>query len=96
LTLNRDIMVWTITCQKSISRSLAKETEYIEEMVETSTGRVLVAHSGDRSKPVLLTYHDLGLNYVSNYQAFFNYPEMKEITSRFQLLLEFFLILEKF
>ena len=36
----------------SFSRSLAKETEYIEEMVETSTGRVLVAHSGDRSKPV--------------------------------------------
>ena len=35
-----------------LSRSLAKETEYIEEMVETSTGRVLVAHTGDRSKPV--------------------------------------------
>ena len=45
---------------------------------------------------MLLTYHDLGLNYVSNYQAFFNYPEMKEITSRFQLLLKFFFILEKF
>ena len=33
-------------------------------------------------KKVILTYHDLGLNYVSNYQTFFNYPEMKEITSR--------------
>ena len=38
-------------------RSLAKETEYIEEMVETSTGRVLVAHSGDRSKPVRLLFN---------------------------------------
>jgi len=68
-------------------RTLAKETEYIEELVETSTGNVLVAYSGDRTanskKPVVLTYHDLGLNYVSNYQAFFNYPDMKEIISDF-------------
>jgi len=73
----------TLAIEDPSERSLAKETEYIEEMVETSTGRVLVAHSGDRSKPVILTYHDLGLNYVSNYQTFFNYPEMKEITSSF-------------
>ena len=31
--------------------------------------RVLVAWAGDRSKPVILTYHDLGLNYVSNFQV---------------------------
>ena len=41
-----------------LSRSLAKETEYIEEMVETSTGRVLVAHTGDRSKPVRISTLD--------------------------------------
>ena len=45
----------------SISRSLAKETEYIEELVETSTGRVLVAHSGDRSKPVRIPLQDVDL-----------------------------------
>ena len=28
------------------------------------------------SRPVIVTYHDLGLNYVSNFQAFFNYPEV--------------------
>jgi hypothetical protein len=64
-------------------RSLTKETQYTEETVETSWGRVLVAYSGDRAKPAILTYHDLGLNYVSNYQAFFNYPEMREITNSF-------------
>ena len=41
--------------------------------------QLYIAHSGERSKPVILTYHDLGLNYVSNYQTFFNYPEMKDI-----------------
>ena len=48
--------------------------------METSTGRVLVAHTGGEvtnSRPVIVTYHDLGLNYVSNFQAFFNYPDFK-------------------
>lgn len=76
-----------LAIEDSAGRTLAKETEYIEELVETSTGNVMVAYSGDRtanpSKPVILTYHDLGLNYVSNYQAFFNYPDMKEIVADF-------------
>jgi len=66
-----------------LERTLTKDTVYTEELVETGTGNVLVAYSGDRTKPVLLTYHDLGLNYVSNFQAFFNYPDMKEITNCF-------------
>ena len=48
--------------------------------METSTGRVLVAHTQQEitnSRPVIVTYHDLGLNYVSNFQAFFNYPDFK-------------------
>ena len=53
-----------------VYRSLEKSTSYTETLVETSTGAVLVAHSGEVSpKPVLLTYHDLGLNYVSNFQV---------------------------
>jgi len=73
----------TLAIEDPAERTLVKETLYTEETVETSTGNVLVAYSGDRSKPVILTYHDLGLNYVSNYQAFFNYPEMREITNNF-------------
>ena len=58
--------------------------QYNETYVETSTGRVLVAHTGGvvtNSRPVIVTYHDLGLNYVSNFQAFFNYPDFK-VSSR--------------
>jgi len=78
----------TLAIEDPTERTLSKEaTEYIEEIVETSHGNVMVAFSGDRTantrKPVILTYHDLGLNYVSNYQAFFNYPDMKEIISDF-------------
>jgi len=66
-----------------MDRSLAKESKYTEEMVETSNGQVMVAYSGDRSKPAMVTYHDLGLNHVSNFQGFFNYGDMSEIASRF-------------
>ena len=48
--------------------------------VDHSSDRVLVAHTAQEitnNKPVILTYHDLGLNYVSNFQAFFNFPEFK-------------------
>ena len=82
------VCIWLAYCicalTECINRSLVKDTQYTEELVETSTGKVLVARAGERnpSKPVILTYHDLGLNYVSNYQAFFNFPEMKEITNR--------------
>ena len=51
--------------------------------VPTNHGQVLVAHAGDRSKSALLTYHDLGLNYISNFQAFFNHPELREVLEHF-------------
>jgi hypothetical protein len=41
-----------------------------EEMVQTTKGKILVARQGDPKKPALLTYHDLGLNYLSNFQVF--------------------------
>jgi pimeloyl-ACP methyl ester carboxylesterase len=78
-----DVELRNLQVMDPLDRTLHKDTIYTEETVETSTGPVLVAFTGDRSKPVLLTYHDLGLNYVSNYQAFFNYPDMKEITQSF-------------
>jgi hypothetical protein len=43
----------------------------VEEMVETTKGKILVARQGDPKKPALLTYHDLGLNYLSNFQVGF-------------------------
>lgn len=52
-----------------VNRTLAKESEYCEEKVVTAKGTVSVAWKGDRTKPALLTYHDLGLNYISNFQV---------------------------
>ncbi|XP_023338144.1 protein NDRG3 [Eurytemora carolleeae] len=78
-----DVELRNLAVVDPLDRTLSKDTIYTEETVETSTGPVLVAFAGDRTKPALLTYHDLGLNYVSNFQAFFNYPEMKEICQSF-------------
>ena len=44
---------------------------------------VTVSVRGDRTKPAILTYHDLGLNAVSNFQAFSNFPEVGEILKNF-------------
>jgi hypothetical protein len=38
-------------------------------VVVTAKGNVTVAWKGDRTKPAMLTYHDLGLNYISNFQV---------------------------
>ena len=73
-------LYYTEIIKKYLIRSLSKSNDYTETYVETGTGRVLVAHTAQEitnNKPVLVTYHDLGLNYVSNYQAFFNFPEFK-------------------
>jgi len=75
----------TLAIVDPVDRSLSKESNYQEDLVPTSHGNVLVAHRGDNKKIVILTYHDLGLNYISNFQAFFNYPEMKEIADNFSI-----------
>lgn len=79
-----DVELRSVALKTPLNRTLAKdESDYIEEVVETSKGPVTVATRGDRSKPAILTYHDLGLNYISNFQAFFNYQDMNEILKRF-------------
>jgi len=54
-----------------------------EERVDTKFGSILVGIQGDRSKPAILTYHDLGLNYISNFQAFFNFVDMRLLLQNF-------------
>jgi len=73
----------TVSTSTPVTRNLGNDTKYTEEMVETSHGQVLVAWAGDRSKTPILTYHDLGLNHTSNFQAFFNYADMAELTKNF-------------
>jgi hypothetical protein len=58
-----DIDLKNIQLQFPNTRTLSKDDSSVtEERVETGTGSVLVAVQGTRSKPAILTYHDLGLN----------------------------------
>ena len=75
-----DCELRALAIEEPRERTLSKSNNYTETYIETSTGRVLVAHTAQEitnNKPVILTYHDLGLNYVSNFQAFFNFPDLK-------------------
>ncbi|XP_043213998.1 protein NDRG3-like isoform X3 [Amphibalanus amphitrite] len=57
-----------------------------EQYVETSRGSICVAIQGDLHKPTIVTYHDLGLNYVANFQSFMNYPDMKIMAESFSFV----------
>jgi hypothetical protein len=58
-----DIDLKNIQLQFPNARTFSKDdSSVVEERVETGRGSVLVAVKGNRSKPAILTYHDLGLN----------------------------------
>ena len=57
------------------------QPDVVDVFVESAG--VTVSVRGDRTKPAILTYHDLGLNAVSNFQAFSNFPEVGEILKNF-------------
>ncbi|XP_065218601.1 protein NDRG3 isoform X2 [Planococcus citri] len=82
-----DIELRTVQFQTPCTRSLNRaDLEGVEEaIVETDRGTLLVAIQGDRRKPAILTYHDIGLNYASNFQAFFNYSEMRVLLDNFSV-----------
>lgn len=79
-----DIELKNIQLHFPTSRSLSRDDSSVtEEVVETDRGNVVVAVQGSRTKPAIFTYHDLGLNYVSNFQAFFNYIDMRALLENF-------------
>ncbi|XP_063703204.1 protein NDRG3 isoform X2 [Culicoides brevitarsis] len=51
--------------------------------IQTDKGDLLVAVQGDTTKPAILTYHDLGLNYATSFAGFFNYPSMRGLLENF-------------
>ncbi|XP_058060928.1 protein NDRG3 isoform X6 [Anopheles bellator] len=51
--------------------------------VPTDKGDILVAVQGDTTKPAIVTYHDLGLNYASSFAGFFNFPTMRSLLDNF-------------
>lgn len=81
-----DIELKNIQLQYPISRSLSKDTTSMlmqEDKVETANGSMLVAVQGDRSKPAIITYHDLGLNHTACFQSFFNYVDNRVLLQNF-------------
>lgn len=73
-----------VASSSASTRTLLDEgTTGQSQLVNTDFGLVSVSVCGDLSHPVILTYHDLGLNHVTNFQAFFNHPEMREVVSLF-------------
>ncbi|XP_024080949.1 uncharacterized protein LOC112126321 isoform X1 [Cimex lectularius] len=58
-----DIELKNIQMHMPTTRSLSRDDPSIEEVrVQTDRGQLLVAIQGNRNKPAILTYHDLGLN----------------------------------
>ena len=69
VALDDDVELRTVALASPLNRTMVKDAIYTEETIETAKGKVLVAFAGDRKKPAIVTYHDLGLNYISNFQA---------------------------
>ncbi|XP_078052467.1 misexpression suppressor of KSR 2 isoform X3 [Augochlora pura] len=79
-----DIELKNIQLQFPALRYLSRDDSSVrEERVETDKGSLLVAVQGNRAKPGILTFHDLGLNYISSFQAFFNYIDMRVLLENF-------------
>ncbi|RWS28631.1 NDRG3-like protein 1 [Leptotrombidium deliense] len=86
--MQADIELLNVEANSPLMRSLSRsDDDCIEERVDTNFGSVTVGRQGidhkTCSKPVLLTYHDIGLNRVSNFQAFFNYMDMRLLLKSF-------------
>ena len=82
-----DIELTNVESTLPLMRSLERNEEmYNEEKIETDFGTILVAQQGadyKLRKPVIITYHDIGLNHVTNFQAFFNFMDMKLLLQSF-------------
>ncbi|KAM3922837.1 protein NDRG3 isoform 2-T2 [Leptodactylus fuscus] len=58
-----------------------------EHDIETAHGVLHVTMRGTPrgNRPVILTYHDIGLNHKSCFSTFFNYEDMSDITQHFAI-----------
>lgn len=81
-----DIELTSIEATDPKPRSFANDATAIliqEDDVETPYGNIHVAIQGDRAKPAIVTFHDIGLNHVTCFQGFFSFSEMQPILRHF-------------
>lgn len=60
----------------------------IEERINTRFGKLLVARQGAKSclrRPIIITYHDLGLNYIANFEGFLTLSDNSSILNSFTI-----------
>uniref|UniRef100_A0A5F9C814 N-myc downstream regulated 1 n=1 Tax=Oryctolagus cuniculus TaxID=9986 RepID=A0A5F9C814_RABIT len=64
---------------------LLREFDVQEQDIETLHGSLHVTLCGTPkgNRPVILTYHDIGMNHKTCYNPLFNYEDMQEITQHF-------------
>eukprot|EP00062_Callorhinchus_milii_P024681 gi/632984848/ref/XP_007909352.1/ PREDICTED: protein NDRG1-like isoform X2 [Callorhinchus milii] len=62
-----------------------EENDSVEHVVETSCGSVQITVRGipRPKRPVILTFHDIGLNHKSCFNSLFNFEDMQEIVRHF-------------
>lgn len=71
-----DLELKSIESQFPLIRRMSKCDAYTQEdKITTDLGTMFVVVQGDRNKPAIFTYHDIGLNHVTNFQAFLNYAD---------------------
>ncbi|XP_023233367.1 protein NDRG3-like isoform X1 [Centruroides sculpturatus] len=79
-----DIELKNIESRQPLMRSLSRSDSYTQEdKVDTPFGTMTVAVQGERNRPAIVTYHDIGLNHVSNFQAFFNFMDTRILMQSF-------------
>lgn len=81
-----DFELLNVQADSPLIRNLTSdENEYNLDVIDTPYGTITVAKQGadHKQKPVILTYHDIGLNHVSNFQPFFNYADMRLLQASF-------------
>lgn len=68
-----------------VSAQAFVDVESKEHDIQTGYGllHVTVRGSGKGNRPAILTYHDIGLNHKSCFNALFNYEDMQEIIKNF-------------
>ncbi|XP_075911183.1 protein NDRG4 isoform X1 [Petromyzon marinus] len=73
--------------EKRTIENLYHGLTFQEHDVETAYGvlHVTVRGSPKANKPVILTYHDMGLNHKSCFNTLFNYEDMQEISKHFAI-----------